>query len=282
MRWWRLVFQQFLNASPWDQLSSYQLPVTGQNAIDQLAFSGQTREDANGNPVTSLKYSRNNGSDWIDIDLSNIKVYDAAVDGMPLLSENPITDDEYSTTSWVQGPCGNRGDYPPGSEYRRQHVSYEMDAVFTLSRLISEDYLVDVFIDKAHTKSDEVDAIVSKHIDYPYDIDAMIATVRSKPYLIDRLLETIRTKEQSVDVIVSKNVDVLDRIDVLLAAIQKKYCQIDVCISTNKPKPYLVDVILSKPNRRTAIENGLPQVLDLDLSSTPIAPMDSRKKTGAK
>ena len=279
---WKALFQQYIMPKEGEgNLSSYDVAVIGQSYNDKLIFSAQTRTDpVTGNPIPSLKYSTDGGETWTDIDLAQIKVGDPAGGG---LYGGSMLDDNFVKITWVGPSCMNTGYWGYTELYRRQCQSYEMDANLEWpKRAASIDYQLDARLGKSHTKSQNIDAILSADIAVPYNIDYMAEAVHSKSYQLDRNLETLITKEYEVDTINSADTSISDTLDVLLFARAKKYYHLGLLIAGKTSFGYNIDAILVKNRlneRLSGIEREMVQFLDIDVPGIPYAPLDSRKET---
>ncbi|MHB8123472.1 MAG: SpaA isopeptide-forming pilin-related protein [Desulfuromonadaceae bacterium] len=121
----KIIFQQYLTPSDsGNHLDSFEVAVLGQNYNDKLIFSAQTRIDAGGNRVPSLKYSVDGGENWIDIDITNIKIGDPEGGGN---YGGSMMDDNFAKLTWVGPACCNSGHYDFIELSRRQCQSYEAD-----------------------------------------------------------------------------------------------------------------------------------------------------------
>lgn len=274
---WDYIFQQYL--SPTDtasQLSAYDSPVTGESYNDKLAFSAQTRVDSSGNLVPSLKYSINGGKDWIDIDVSKLKV--GTVDGAPLFGGSAL-DDNFAKITWVHGGCDNTGSWNVVEEYRRQTLSYEMDVNLGADR--SESYIVDTLASSDKQVTEDVDAILANPKQkVAYDVDAMAEGRASKSYLIDRTLEGLVSKEQEVDAILSIDHQALDTLDAHVWAHLKKYYHVDVLFKSRRSQTYAVDAIIVKDELTQTMQDmvaKIPQFMDVMDPGLPYEVYNSRR-----
>ena len=273
------VFQQYLTPSNGQQnISCYDVPVTGANYNDRLAFSAQTRTDpATGNPIPSLKYSTDGGTAWQDVDLNAVQIGDPNGGGN---YGGSMVDDNFAKLTWIAPACNNTGYYNYIELSRRQCQSYEMDG--SVSEPHSKSYSLDGLLATLHTKSQNIDAITEDEIDKPYDIDIMAEGQVSKIYQIDRTLEGEATKSQNLDVICEAGIPISDWLDALLWAGIKKYYHLDAMLNGKIAKPYLVDAVLVKDRlneKLSGIEREMVQFLDIDVPGIPYAPLDSRKET---
>jgi len=261
--WFKYVFQQLVADYDATQITSYSLPVTGAAYTDQLIFSAQTTTDSSGNQVIALKYSTDGGVTWTVIDASKISVgsVDAA---LAVSSAGASLDDNFAKLTWVAGGCCNYGSWDYTELYRRQCLSYEMDAKILAAHSKSYNADVNVSLDKQITE--DVDAIVAnpkKTLDY--DVDAMVEGQVSKSYLIDRTLEGLVSKEQEVDAILSIDHEALDTVDAHVWANLKKYYKVDVLFKSRRSQTYNVDVII--------VEDELNQTMQ-DMVSSFVQFMD--------
>lgn len=278
-QFFKYLYQQVISATHNDQISSYQLPVTGASYEDRLTFAAHSETDSAGNLKVSLKYSPDGGDNFSDIDLSKVKVYDNSdLTGVPE-SGGPFLDDSFSTITWTHGDCDNVGTWNVVEGKRRQLLSYEQD----------------VNISKESSKSYSVDAIGKAHLSEPEDIDALAEATRpisehidanaegqiSKSYKIDRTLEAEVPKSYDIDTIDSLDNTKDEPIDAICEARVKKLYRICPYVSDIVEKGYLLDVFIVKSHINEIlkeIERENPQFLDLDLTGAPYSPLDSRKE----
>jgi len=279
--WWKPVFQQYLMPKEGEcNITSYDVAVMGQSSNDKLMFSAQTRIDPlTGNPIPSLKFSTDGGATWTDIDIGKIKIGDPSGGG---IYGGSMMDENFVKITWVAASCNNYGWYHSTELYRKQCQSYEMDLNIQGPKTVTMDYMLDAQIGKGHTKSQEMDAILSADIAAPYNIDYMAEAIHSKSYQLDRNLETLITKEYEVDTINSADTSISDTLDVLIFARAKKYYHLGLLIAGKTSFGYNIDAILVKNRlneRLSGIEREIVQFLDIDVPSIPYAPLDSRKET---
>ena len=279
--WWKPVFQQYLMPKEGEcNITSYDVAVMGQSSNDKLMFSAQTRIDPlTGNPIPSLKFSTDGGATWTDIDIGKIKIGDPSGGG---IYGGSMMDENFVKITWVAASCNNYGWYHSTELYRKQCQSYEMDLNIQGPKTVTMDYMLDAQIGKGHTKSQEMDAILSEDTVAPYNLDYMAEAIHSKSYQLDRNLETLITKEYEVDTINSADTSISDTLDVLIFARAKKYYHLGLLIAGKTSFGYNIDAILVKNRlneRLSGIERELVQFLDIDVPSIPYAPLDSRKET---
>lgn len=271
------VFQQYLSDASCQQMASYDLLVTGQPYSDRLVFSAQTRMDASGNLVPSLKYSLDGGQTWIDIDVSRIQVGNASEGG---LASGSMLDDRYARLTWIAGGCCNDGKWDIKEFYRRQCLSYEMDAGIT--KKATRDQNIDAIVALDKSSSENIDAIVANPKKRaPYDVDAMAEGLVSKSYRIDRTLEGKVTKEQDVDAILSIDHVATDNVDAHIWALLKKYYKLDVLFKSRLSKLYNIDAIVVTDELNQTVQEMIakfPQFMDLVDPGLPYEVYDSRRE----
>ena len=273
------IFQQYLTPSNGkQQVSCYDVPVTGANYNDRLAFSAQTRTDpVTGKSIPSLKYSADGGATWYDVDLNATQIGDPSNGGN---YGGSIVDDNFAKLTWVAPACNNQGAYNFVELSRRQCQSYEMDA--GVEKKNTKSYQIGGTLVAHHTKSQNIDVITEATPAKPYNIDALAEGQVSKIYQIDRTLEGLVTKSHDLDAICVAGIPVNDWLDVLMWANIRKYYHLDAMLNGKIAKPYLVDAILVKDRlneKLSTIEREMVQFLDIDVPGIPYAPLDSRQET---
>ena len=260
---YKCIFQQCVFDYGNSQITAYDLPVTGEDFNDTLAFSAQTKVDSSGNQVISLKYSIDGGLTWIDIDVSKLKVGDASEGGAAI---GGTVDDNFSKTVWSSGGCCNFGTWRVIEETRRQCQSYEFDVMAESQR--TKNYDLDGNLTADHTKSYQQDTLAEARVIKPYQLASYNEGQRSKAYRIDRALEGESTKADDLDAIVSLDVPVADKMDALISGRPKRYYRLTAYLQDRMPQSYFLDCIIERYqlNKRLArIGDEFPQVFDLDL-----------------
>ena len=279
---WKPVFQQYIMPKEGEgNIAGYDVAVLGQSYNDKLMFSAQTRTDpVTKNPIPSLKYSTDGGETWIDVDLTKINIGDPDGGG---IYGGSMLDDNFVKIAWVGPSCMNYGYWGYTELYKRQCQSYEMDVNLEWpKRTASIDYQLDARLGEGHSKSQEIDAILSAYIAVPYNIDYTAEAIHSKSYQLDRKLEAFISKEYDLDTVVSANASINDMLDVTLFATAKKYYHLGLLIQGKTSFAYNIDAILVKNRlneKLTGIVREIPQFLDIDVPDIPYAPLDSRKET---
>jgi len=277
--YFKAIFQQYLTPDTTvQQLSSFNVPVLGANYMDRLIFSAQTKT-VNGVSVPSLKYSRDGGLNWVDVDISKIQIGDPS-GGLPI--DGSILEDNFAKMTWVAPPCNNSGHYVAEEYYRVQCQSYELDTniIHAVSILDSFQYFLDANISTKKTSTDSIDAIVEKSGIVSQLIDAFLEKTKTLAYHIDRILEGDVTLDDSVDAIVSIDHGIEYENDVILWDDKTKSYVISAYLGDEISKPYSVDVIISKnslTDRLRRLDRINPQMFDLYLTDSPLSPMDSRR-----
>jgi hypothetical protein len=281
--WWKPVFQQYLMPKEGEcNLTSYDVAVMGESRNDKLVFSAQTRIDpTTGNPIPSLKYSTDGGETWTDIDLEKIKIGDPDGGG---IYGGSMMDENFVKITWVTAACNNYGWYHSTELYRRQCQSYEMDANLQEPKIITDsmDYMLDAKIGEGHSKSQEVDAILSEDIETPYNLDYVAESVHSKSYLMGRYSEALIAAGYELDTINRADASINDMLDAILLGKAKKYYHLGLLIQGKTSFGYNIDAILVKNRlneKLTGIVRDIPQFLDIDVPDIPYGPLDSRTET---
>jgi hypothetical protein len=277
---WKAVFQQYLTPiSSCQHIDSYDVAVLGASYNDKLIFSAQTKQDANGNYVPSLKYSTDGGTTWIDIDLGSIQIGDSDGGGN---YGGSMLDDNFAKLTWVGPPCNNYGSYTIEEQYRRQCQSYELDSNIEADkgRDGAVGYQADAAIEKDQFVTESVDALAEADIPKSYNVDAFSEGHSTKSYRIDRTCEGTSTKEQEVDAIVEKDQDIVESVDAIVWGRPKRYYLISAFLRSKRSSSYLCDTILVKDGSTETVQKMIakfPQFMDLVDPGMPYEVYDSRK-----
>ncbi len=275
---WRYQFQQYLSPAEGQQLSAYDLPVTGAAHNDKLAFSAQTRTDPEtGEPIPSLKYSPDGGSTWLDIDVNNIQIGNP--DGSPFAGGMTL-DDNFARITWVHGRCDNTGSWNYAELYRRQCINHEVDTF--LERKAPPSYDIDLISSKDTPIEQRLDAICEKETPVTQHIDGLLQGPGSKAYRIDRTLEGIATKEESIVPIVSIDHAADMQVDTHFWARPKAKYRLETMLHQRRSGIGYYDVILvrNRLNQRlTDMVRKLPQFPDLDVPDVPYGPYNASEET---
>ena len=277
---WKCIYQQYISTSEGNQLSAYDLPITGASTKDKLAFSAQTRMDASGQMLPSLKYSLDGGTTWIDINLLNIKIGDpgeaAAIAYGPL-----FLDDNFAKITWIHGGCDNVGYWDFVEQYRRQCLSSEMDA--NLAKAHRSQDTIDSIISQTKVISQQIDGLLEKTIAHPYRNDVLCEGRQAKSYQLDRQLQGKVSHESPVDVILSVDTPCPYQIDVGRIWKQpRKYYHLDALMRAIVGRNYSCDVVLVKNNLNSILSKmagKIPQFLDLDVPEESEGAFDSKQET---
>jgi hypothetical protein len=275
---WRYQFQQYLSPVDGAQIDAYDLPITGSPSNDKLVFSAQTRTDASGNPVPSLKYSNDGGSTWIDVDLSRISI--GSADGVAI-TDLSFLDESFAKNTWVYGSCDNSGSWNTTDGKRRQGLSYEADLF--LEKREPPHYNIDVLVSKEGSLNDSIDAVLKKRVSVPYQNDALFHGVGSKPYPLDGLLQGKVSHASPMDVIVSIDTPCTYQIDVGRIWKQPtKYYHLDALLRSVVGHTYSCDVVLVEYGlieRLSKMVGKIPQFLDLDVPDESEGAFNSSQET---
>lgn len=275
---WAPKFQQYISPTESSQLSAYDLPNTGAASKDRLVFSAQTKIDAAGNPVPSLKYSLDGGTTWIDIDITKARFGDST--GAPVYDIS-FLDDNFAKTTWVFGACDNSGNWSVTEQYRRQCLSYELD--LKLSTIHTKNCTIDGIISKTPFVAQQIDGIFEKTALRPYQNDVLCQGSQAKSYLLDRQLQGKVSHESPVDVILSVDTPCPYQIDVGRMWKQpRKYYHLDALMRTIVGRNYSCDVVLVKNNLNSILSKmagKIPQFLDLDVPEESEGAFDSKQET---
>ena len=279
---WIYRFQQYISPADGAQIDSYDLPITGADHNDRLVFSAQTRIEASGQPVPSLKYSLDGGTSWIDIDISAVRVGES--DGTPGIGST-FLDDGFAKITWVNGRCDNSGHWDVVEGYRRQGLSYEMD--FNLQQKTPETkapkYNIDGILSEERSADQAIDAILKKGTTLTDRVDALCEGRQKKPYLLDRMLEGRMSRESPLDVILSVDTPCSYQIDVGRMWKQPlKYYHLDALMRTIVGRNYSCDVVLVKNNLNSTLSKmagKIPQFLDLDVPVESQGAFNSSQET---
>jgi hypothetical protein len=277
--YYKPIFQQFLSPDASGQhLSSYNVAVLGADYNDKLVFSAQTKV-VNGIPVPSLKYSADGGVNWMDIDLSKIKIGDPNEGGN---YGGSMLDDNFAKLTWIAPPCNNQGSYDVVELYRRQCQSYEMDC--NLEASVGRDgavgYQADAVVEKDQSVTESVDVLAEADIPKSYDVDVFAEGRNTKSYRIDRTCEGTSTKDEEIDAIVEKDQSIIELLDVVAQGRPKRYYLVGAFMKANRSASYLCDTILVKDGSTETVQKMIakfPQFMDLVDPGMPYEVYDSRK-----
>jgi hypothetical protein len=146
----------------------------------------------------------------------------------------------------------------------------------------SMDYMLDAKIGEGHSKSQELDAILSEDIDAPYNLDLLAESVHSKSYMVGRYAEALIATGYELDTINRADASINDMLDAILLGKSKKYYHLGLLIQGKTSFGYNIDAILVKNrlNEKLAgIVRDIPQFLDMQVPDIPYGPLDSRKET---
>ena len=274
------VFRQYLVPSDSGQrIDAYDVSVLGASYNDKLVFSAQTRTDPiTGQLIPSLKYSRNGGEDWIDIDLNKVKIGDPSLGTVYDVS---MVDDNFAKLTWVAAPCNNAGSYDFIELYRRQCQSYELDINIAGKGIVSSPF--DANICAERNIEQDIDAVLEGQIRKHYQADALCEGRQARSYLLDRQLQGKVSHNSPVDAIISKDTPCPYQIDVGRIWKQpRKYYHLDALMRTIVGRNYSCDVVLVKNNLNSILSKmagKIPQFLDLDVPEESEGAFDSKQET---
>ena len=273
--WFRYILQRPLATSD-NQVSSYDLPVTGSSERDTLIFSAQA-----GDGVPSLTlYTDVSMTNAISIDPATIKVYDSAdMDDVPTYG-GEFLDDNYAVNTWVYGECDNHGYWEPGEGYRKQNLSFEADMGVdgTAEKPLSLDAIIDTTVETDH----QADILMSKPIPALLPADALLEGQATTILQCDRHLEGSVTKDQSIDQILSADkLPVLD-VDGVFESRVRNRLYVDMGIRRIVPISHRCDIIILEndlPERLTKMDRKFPQVFDIMVPDMGYGVFNSKDET---
>ena len=257
--WFRYILQRPLSSSD-NQISSYDLPITGSNERDTLIFSAQA-----GDGVPSLcLYTDVSMTNAISINVESIKIYDSAdLDGLPTYG-GEFLDDNYAVNTWVHGACDNEGRWTLGEGYRRQNLSFEADMDMDSQKEKLQN--LDTIIDTTSQADHQADIQIVKPIPVIRPVDALLDGQATTILRCDRHLEGSVTKDQSIDQILSADkLPVLD-IDGVFESKVRNRLYVDMGIRRIVPISHSCDIIILEndlPERLTKMDRKFPQVFDI-------------------
>lgn len=271
-------FQQFISPDEsLNQISAYEMPITGESGTNRLAFSAQTALDANGNPIPSLKFSTDGGQTWQDLDVTKLKVVDE--NNLPT-SGGPFLDDSYASSAWVQGPCDNYGHWVFSEGKRAQCISYEMDTL--LGGMGEKNQFMDVTLEADIPVEESLDAMVEAALPFPYDMDACVQGPNNKSYLLDRMCEGHNTTEESLDVIAEADIAAPYDLDSYIWARPKQIYRLQALLEGKTDFSYLCDAIIVEyklGDRLADMAEKIPQFFDLVTPQLPRGAFNSGRDT---
>ena len=273
--WFRYILQRPLATSD-NQVSSYDLPVTGSSERDTLIFSAQGGDGA---PSLSL-YTDVSMTNAISIDPASIKVYDSAdMDDVPTYG-GEFLDDNYAANTWVYGVCDNHGYWEPGEGYRKQNLSFEADMGVdgTVEKPLSLDAIIDTTVETDH----QADILMSKPIPALLPADALLEGQATTILQCDRHLEGSVTKDQSIDQILSADkLPVLD-VDGVFESRVRNRLYVDMGIRRIVPISHRCDIIILEndlPERLTKMDRKFVQIFDIMAPDMGYGVYNSREET---
>ena len=173
------------------QIASYQVPVTGIDAIDRIVFLSQTHVDqSTGATLPILEYSFDGGHTFIPLDISTLKI--GPPDGVAEDLMLPYMEDDYIKIVWVSKPCNNYGLWFWSRENPRryQNISYEMDAIIEKSYSpASKTYWADVLVQGPGETIYKAKGIIAQKKSTNYQADVQIGKDKTNTYQADALSE---------------------------------------------------------------------------------------------
>jgi hypothetical protein len=273
--WFRYILQRPLSPSD-NQISSYDLPITGSNERDTLIFSAQA-----GDGVPSLcLYTDVSMTNAISIDPASIKVYDSAeMDDVPTYG-GEFLDDNYAVNTWVHGACDNEGRWTLGEGYRRQNLSFEADMDIDSRKEKLQN--LDTIIDTTSQADHQADIRMVKPIPAILPVDALLDGQATTILQCDRHLEGSVTKDQSIDQILSEDkLPVLD-IDGVFESKVRSRLYVDMGIRRIVPISHSCDIIILEndlPERLTKMDRKFPQVFDIMVPDVGYGVYNSKKES---
>lgn len=273
--WFRYILQRPLATSD-NQVSSYDLPVTGSSERDTLIFSAQ-----GGDGVSSLTlYTDVSMTNAISIDPASIKVYDSAdMDDVPTYG-GEFLDDNYAVNTWVYGVCDNHGYWEPGEGYRKQNLSFEAD--MGVDGTVEKPLSLDAIIDTTSQADHQADIQMVKPIPAILPADALLEGLATTILQCDRHLEGSVTKDQSIDQILSADkLPVLD-IDGVFESRVRSRLYVDMGIRRIVPITHSCDIIILEndlPERLTKMDRKFPQVFDIMVPDMGYGVYNSKDET---
>lgn len=267
--WFKYVFQQAQNLGMLE-LSSYQLMIPGGTSWDKLLFSAMSAADSEGNPVVSLKYSKDGGMTYTQIDLSQIEVYSGNVDEEPDTGGGAFTYLDYSNVVWVCGECNNRGywDYEAGSKI--QMMSYDMDVIITNDR--PKSYTLDTRILNDRQQTYTLDGIINNVRSYSYYLNAYAQTVRSRQYRLDAEVQKIESEDYDISAAICADRDVTYDLDARLSTLQRLQFYLYAAIQGPKSMGYTLDALITDSQADemlVSFERRIPQLWNLITKPIP-------------
>jgi hypothetical protein len=273
--WFRYILERPLSNSD-NQVSTYDLPVTGSNERDTLIFSVMGGEDA---PSLCL-YTDVSMTSAISIDVTSIKVYDSAeMDDMPAYG-GEFLDDNFATNVWVYGACDNEGHWVLGDGYRRQNLSFEAD--MDIDGRIEKSLSLDAIVDTNPRINHQSDILMSKPIPAILRADTLLDGKATTILRCDRQLEGSVIKDQSIDQILSADkLPVLD-VDGIFESKARSRLYVDMGIRRIVPISHRCDIIILKnnlPERLTKMDRKFPQVFDIMAPDMGYGVYNSREET---
>jgi hypothetical protein len=273
--WFRYILQRPLSTSD-DQVSAYDLPVTGSSERDTLIFSAQA-----GDGVPSLcLYTDVSMTDAISIDVESIQIYDSAdMEDLPTYG-GEFLDDNYVTNTWVYGGCDNHGYWGTGEGYRRQNLSFEADMDMDSQKEKLQN--LDTIIDTTSQADHQADIQIVKPIPVILPVDALLDGQATTILQCDRHLEGSVTKDQSIDQILSADkLPVLD-IDGVFESRVRNRLYVDMGIRRIVPISHRCDIIILEndlPERLTKMDRKFPQVFDIMVPDVGYGVYNSKKES---
>ena len=267
-------FQQYLSLNDnSNQISAFNLPITGSDQISSLIFSAQTKIDSTtGHSVISLKYSNDNGQTWTDIDTSSIPVMNQS--GLPIYNLSDLGD-SFAKNTWVYGSCDNHGSWI-SSGSRLQNLSQEMDLMLGTKK--SQAFSLGAIVSKDRTKTVQLDMMLQKARTKTFPLDTILIGKSKPSWLADAMVEGIGTKHFGLDMNIGLDHSQDWQMDARLWATYKMIYHLDLLLGGHSQTQYLLDMILERyrlNQRLSKMENITPQFLDLDVPFIPSTPYNS-------
>jgi len=175
------VFDQVFTGSESGNLVSYDVLRPRSEFKDLIVFSCQSRfNSTRGVYEPSVKYSINGGKTFIDLDVSQFKVYEGNPDDGNFSLGGPFLLDTFTTRTWTGYPCHNYGSYIVTDGKWERAISYDMG--YRAKGVVRKEFNLQSRIKKVQSIAVALENVQKKQMEFSYGLSAPNQKQMKKDY----------------------------------------------------------------------------------------------------
>lgn len=179
-------------------LEAYDVLRPGETFHDKIVVSAQSVYNTRrGVFEPAISYSKDGGYNWIDVDVSRVKVYEGDPDESGYVFGGPFLEDDCTLWTWSGCPCHNSGNWRTSRTLFERGISWEMD--FKTQGYRDKEYLGGMRLIRIGNAGWSHDALLLNAVDIGKPFDSLIMADVPKNLLADSLIKKAFDSEPNHD-----------------------------------------------------------------------------------